>query len=218
MERLVQALEEDESTAALAAEFLAEKPDLELARRMVALLPGRPEAVQVAILDAVGRMGPIGLGPELEELASRLEPGPAARSVAALAMADPAGSEGALARFMAQGPPVVRAQAAAAVYLTGHEELKRQAQQTLMELFAGGARERSAAVEAMAATGDASFVEPLVGLLDEGDPSVKVAAARALGALEDTTSSERLIELLHDASPQVRRQSALALGELYAHS
>lgn len=218
VERLVKALEEDESTATLAAEFLAQKPDQEVARRMVALVPGRPEEVQSAIIEAVGRMGPIGLGPEMEDLAARLEPGPAARSVAALAKTDPVGSEGSLARYLAQGAPVVRAQAAAAVYLAGHETLKQQAHQTLMELLAGGAQERSAAVEAMAATGDASFVEPLMSLLDEAESPVKPAAARALGALEDTSSAERLMELLHDASPEVRRQSVLALGELYAHS
>jgi HEAT repeat protein/ATP/ADP translocase len=218
VERLVEALEEDESTATLAAELLAEKPDPEVARRMVSLVPDRPEAVQVAILDAVGKMGPMGIGTELETLAERLEPQVAARSVAALGKADPVRGEGTLARYLTQGVPVVRAQAAAAVYLAGYETLKDRARQTLMGLLGEGTQERTAAVEAMAATGDASFVEPLMSLLDEADSTVREAAVRALGALEDTTSAGRLLELLHDASPSVRRQSVLALGELYAQA
>ena len=218
VDRLVDALSEDEHTATLAAELLAEKPDLAVARRMVAHVPERPEAVQAAIIDALGRMGPIGLRPELEALIDRLEPPVASRCVAALALTDPEGSEEPLGRLLEEGESVVRAQAASAVYLAGREALKERARRTIETLLAEGPEERRTAVEAMAQARDAEFIGPLTSLLRDADPSVRARAARALGDLRDEAASDGIMELLSDDSAEVRRQSALALGDMYAHA
>lgn len=216
VERLLQALEEDEATATLAAGFLAETADAGVARRMVSLVPGRPEAVQVAILSAVGRMGPVGLGPELEALAGQSSPAVAARCVAALGQTEPVGSKGFLARCLSEGAPPIRAQAAAALCLAGHEDLQDQVRLCLLALLDGGPEEQTASVEAIRQTGDPWFIDPLVAFMDEAGHELKGSAARALGVFRNEEVAGRLVDLLDDASPVVRSQAALALGDLYA--
>jgi HEAT repeat protein len=218
VERLLRALEEDEATAALAAGFLAETADAEVGRRMVAIVPGRTEAVQAAILDAVGEMGPVGLGPEIEALVDRSSPAIAARCVAAIARTESIGAKSLLARCLVEAPPPVRAQAAASIYVAGHEDLKEEARRCLLSLLAGEPHERTVALEAVPQTGDSRFVEPLIEFMDEAGPELKAAAARALGELRDEGAARRIIGLLDDASPAVRRDAALALGAIYAES
>ncbi|MFQ6672308.1 MAG: Npt1/Npt2 family nucleotide transporter, partial [Candidatus Tectimicrobiota bacterium] len=218
VERLLGALEGDEATASLAAEFLAETADAEVARRMVALVPDRPEAVQLAIVGAVGRMGEVGLAPELEALAGQASPAVAAACVAALGRTDPVGGKAFLARCLAEGPPPVRAQAAAAIYGAGHDDLLEAARGSLRALLSGGPKEQAAALEAIPQTGDGWFVEPLVAFMGEAGPPLKGSAARALGELRDEAVVGSLVALLDDASPEVRRQAALALGAMYAEA
>jgi HEAT repeat protein len=57
-------------------------------------------------------------------------------------------------------------------------------------------------------------VVPLISLLSESDPWVRIAAARALGELRDERASERLIAALLDSEAGVRQTSAWALGEM----
>lgn len=218
VERLLRALEEDEATATLAAGFLAETADAEVARRMLAVVPGRPEAVQAAILEAVGAMGPVGLGAEIEALTEQSSPDVAARCVAALARTEPVGGKDFLARCLAEAPPPVRAQAAASIYVAGHEDLEEQARRCLHELLAGEPHEQSIALKAIPLTGDSRFVEPLVAFMDDAGPELKGAAARALGELRDEGVAGRLVDLLDDTSAVVRRDAAWALGAIYAES
>lgn len=216
VERLFKALEEEESTATLASDLLAETGDPEVARRMVALLPGRPEAVQAAVLEAVGRMGPVELGDELEALAGELPPPVASLCVAALGKTGATGREAFLARLLEGGPPEVRARAAAAVYQGGIEGLSERARLSLLEMLGQGRPERLAALEAVGETGDLRFAEHLLALLGEEEQEVREGAVRALGALRAREAAGRLVVLLEDPSADVRQGAALALGELYA--
>jgi ATP/ADP translocase/HEAT repeat protein len=214
VERLLQALEEDEASAALAAQLLATKADAEVAARMLALVPERTETVQVAILDAVGEMGPVGLCRELEALAGRLPPVVAARCVATLGQTDSVAGKTFMARCLSQAAPVVRAQAAAAIFQTGNEELMERARVSLLALLDQGMEERTAALDAIPATGDYRFIEPLGVLADEADPHLKATVARSLGRLRQEGGVNILVQLLNDGSPDVRSQAALSLGEL----
>ncbi len=58
-------------------------------------------------------------------------------------------------------------------------------------------------------------LEPLVGLLDNNDPAVRLAAALALARGGEPRGMPVLLEGLGNASPRVRAQCALALGEWY---
>jgi ATP/ADP translocase len=214
VERLVQALEEDEATATLAAQLLAKKADKDVALRMLALVPDRSRTVQVSILDAVGEMGPLGLGHELVALTERLSPDVAARCVATLGRTDPETGRDFLVSSLSEASPAVCAQAAAAVYQAESDELRERARQVLLSLLAGEVEEKSAALEAIPATGDARFVEQLGVLLDGADPKLRGAVARTLGRLHDEDSWEHLVALLDDSSSEVRRDASSALGEL----
>jgi len=82
---------------------------------------------------------------------------------------------------------------------------------------AQGTRVRAAAAQALGVIGrlgHPGVVVPLLELLDEKIPAVKVAAAQALATVGDRTAAARLVELLEDRNPNLREAGVKALGTL----
>jgi HEAT repeat protein len=78
------------------------------------------------------------------------------------------------------------------------------------------AEERLLAVSALGKSDDPRAVRPLMDLLGDPDPALRVSAANALGQLKSGRSVEVLIGRLRDRSEQiaVRHQAALALASI----
>lgn len=76
--------------------------------------------------------------------------------------------------------------------------------------------ERLQAVEALGKSDDPRAVRPLVDLLADNDPAVRLAATSALGQLKSGRPVDDLIEKLRDRDEQVpiRRQAAATLAAI----
>ncbi|MDD1681493.1 MAG: HEAT repeat domain-containing protein [Methanoregula sp.] len=79
-----------------------------------------------------------------------------------------------------------------------------------------GLAERLRAVVALGKSGDPRAVRPLVDLLGETDPEIRLAATTALGNLKSGRPVDELIELLQDRNEQMvtREQAAIALTSI----
>jgi HEAT repeat protein len=79
------------------------------------------------------------------------------------------------------------------------------------QLKSKSAKTRRLAVEAMAATENASVLKPLVEALQDEDPTVRAAAAKGFGKLKDERSAPPLITALNDRNAEVRAAAAQSL-------
>jgi HEAT repeat protein len=61
---------------------------------------------------------------------------------------------------------------------------------------------------------DSRAIDPLISLLTDFDPLVRMESAAALGRLSDTRALRPLTNLLEDHDPMVRKEVAVALGSL----
>jgi HEAT repeat protein len=79
-----------------------------------------------------------------------------------------------------------------------------------------GPAERLRAVVALGKSGDPRAVRPLVDLLGDADPEIRLAATMALGNLKSGRPVDELIGRLHDRSEQmvIRKQAAVALTSI----
>lgn len=73
---------------------------------------------------------------------------------------------------------------------------------------------RSTATAALGSIGDVSAVEPLIGLLEDADATVRAMAAQSLGKLGDTRATEPLLTRLGDRMYGVRGQTIEALAAI----
>ena len=79
-----------------------------------------------------------------------------------------------------------------------------------------GLAERLRAVVALGKSGDPRAVRPLVDLLGDTDPEIRLAATTALGNLKSGRPVDELIERLQDRNEQmvIREQAAVALTSI----
>jgi HEAT repeat protein len=82
--------------------------------------------------------------------------------------------------------------------------------------FGAGKRERLRAVIALGESDDPRAVRPLMDLLSDGDPEIRVCATSALGTLKSGRAVEALIGRLRDRGEQIstRQQAAAALAAI----
>ena len=90
-------------------------------------------------------------------------------------------------------------------------EAKRDAQGLIKALSFKDAAIRIAAAEALAPMKDPQAVEPLVGLLKDGNPGVRLAAVAALSARGGFRVVEPLVGALDDSNPDVRTTAETAV-------
>lgn len=118
-------------------------------------------------------------------------------------------------RDLENGNDKARAQAAAAL---GDVSAAAERERAAAALIAATADKvstvRSAAARSLGEIGDASAIEPLLGLLDDGAAPVRQVATIALGQLGLAAAFDPLAEVLTAGPPDVRFQAARSLVEI----
>lgn len=174
------------------------------AERLLASRLSSPDpAVQLSVVEALGRIGNPALAAEIAPLLRNSDPFVRGRT----------------AQVLKQLGWQPKAKADEAAFLVALGDIHRAAflgaaaVDALTSVLGDTAFQRRVqAVNRLAEIGDPSAVEPLIKTLMDKDDVVRVAAADALGRLGDSRARRALLPLLRDRNPGVRTAAAGALG------
>ncbi len=86
--------------------------------------------------------------------------------------------------------------------------------EALIEILKSGDENAQSEVSQTLASIGVPAVEPLIGVLSDGNASARRMAADLLGQIKDSRAVEALIAALNDSEETVRISAAYALGEL----